>query len=375
MAQWYSRADRERMAQGLPPMEHSELTAEDYRDLLAFALEEAVEQSPAKDLVGSAQVGNLDGKYAAVTRAETDEKGRQTGKYTITVDWGAQMQARMADPGKGAAYVAHRLTSVYHEARHVEQKALASGILPVTGTLDMELATQTVVNNLYPTVFVRGYGNAITEVDSDVEGLEGALAFSDAHPELKERYGFDFRKLIMRFNEYDVLEDRFQFTEAEPEDLLAGMEEYRDRAYGEPWKDDRAEMDHDPDKMTQWERVLLERLEDVYGVTWDDLGRMSGAERNVLLVRNAMEAIDDPDVDLGCNAKAIREGPVMSGRLDEAARDENVALDLLCADEEAPEAIPWQAMGASVPDRGRVAAARLSFDCGPADAGMELCLG
>lgn len=384
MEQWYSMADRKRMEQGLPPMEHSELTVEDYRDLVEFALKEAVERSPAKDLVGSAKVGDLTGSaqagkqketYAAVTRAEYDAEGRQTGKYAITVDWGREMQAQAADPRKGRAYIAHRFTSAFHEVRHVEQRALASGVLPVTNRLDMEVATQTTVNDLYPTSFKRGYSNVVTEVDADVAGVEGALAFFDAHPEIKERYGFDFRKEIMRIDEYDVLEDRYQVTKATPEELVAGMKAYRDGVYYDPWKEDRAGLDHDVSRMGDLERTLMERLKDAHGTTWDDLEKMDNDERNVLLIQNALEAIDDPDVKLGYNMKPYREGPVMEGRLDEVIRDENEMLDLVQL-KKAPEAI-LRGRPAEAPARSRAqdAAARFGFVLGYAKGDAELALG
>lgn len=371
MEQWYSKADRERIAQGLPPLEHSKLTEEDYRDLVEFALKEAVEQSPAKDLVGSAQVGDLEGKHAAVTRTETDAEGKQTGKYAITVDWGTKMQAQAADPKDGRAYIAHRFTSAFHEVRHAEQRALAFGVLPVTDKLDMEVAVQTTVNDLYPTAFNRGYSNTVTEVDADVEGLEGALEFFDDHPEIKSRYGFDFRKEIMRIDEYDVLEDRYQVTKATPEELLSGMKAYRDGVYDDPWKADRAGLDHDVSKMGKLERMLMEHLEEVHGTTWDDLEKMGYDERNVLLIQNALEAIDDPDFKLGYNMKPYREGPVMSGRLDEAIRDENVVLEMAQEEDELAAALLGWPVKAPAPIRWQAAAERLGFAFGPAEVGTE----
>ena len=371
MAQWYSRADRERMAQGLPPQEHSALTVEDYRDLVEFALEEAVERSPAKDLIGSARVGDLGGKYAGVTQND----GNAAGKYAVTVDWGDEMQSRAADPKDGPAYVAQRFTSAFHEVRHVEQRALMSGILPIGNRLDMEVATQMTVNDLYPTVYGRGYGNTVTEVDADVAGVEGALAFFDAHPEIKERYGFDFRKEIMRTDEYDVLEDRYQVTRATPEELLSGMQRYRDGVYEDPWKADRAGLDHDVSRMGKLERALMEHLEDVHGVTWDDLEKMPNDERNVLLIQNAVEAIDDPDIKLGYDMKAFREGPVMEGRLDEVIRDENEMLGLVQMEKAPAAALPERPAEGPARSRGHAAAARFGFAFGHAEAGVELALG
>lgn len=356
-------------------MEHSALTVEDYRDLVAFALREAVERSPAKDLVGSAQIGDLDGQYAAVTRDERDAEGKQTGKYAITVDWGKKMQAQAADPRDGRAYIAHRFTSAFHEVRHVEQRALAFGVLPMTDRLDMEVAVQTVVNDLYPTAFKRGYSNTVTEVDADVEGLEGALAFFDNHPEIKSRYGFDFRKEIMRIDEYDVLEDRYQVTKAVPEELLSGMKAYRDGVYDDIWKADRTGLDHDASKMGSLERMLMEHLEETHGTTWDELEKMDNDERNVLLIQNALEAIDNPSVKLGYNMKPYRDGPVMSGRLDEAIRDENVVLEMAQAEEEPAAALLGWPAKAHAPVRWKAAAPRLGFVFRPAEVGAELSLG
>lgn len=345
MAEWYSRADRERMAQGLPPLEHSTLTVDDYRDLVEFALSEAVEESPAKELVGSAKMGDMGGVHAGLTQQETDAQGKPTGKYALTIDWSGKMQAQAADPKNGPAYVTHRIMSAFHEVRHVEQKALMSGVMPIENRTDMEVATQMTVNALYPTAYKRGYCNTVTEIDADVNGAEGALAFFDRHPEIKERYGFDMRKQMMRLDEYDVLEDKYQLTKATPEELIAGMKSYRDSAYDDPWKKDGTEKTPDLNKMNGLERKLMERLESESGVTWADLEAMNNDERNVLLIQNAMDAIDDPDKKLGYNMKSYREGPVMTGRLDEVLRDENALRDLVQTPEvpaAAPAAPAWQ---------------------------------
>lgn len=329
MAVWYSRVDRERMERGLPPREHSTLTVEDYGDLIEFALREAVERSPAKDLVGAVRLDDLGGTSAGATREAVDANGKPTGKYDIRINWGSEVREKVADPENGPAYVAQLVTSAFHEVRHVEQRAMQFGSLPIADRLDMEVVTQMTVNDLYRSAYWRGYRNTVTEVDADVEGVEGALAFFDGHLEIKSRYGFDFRKEVMRIDEYGVLRDGYRLTKAVPEELAAAMEAYRDGVYDDPWKAVRD--GHEPSVflMGSVERTLMERLESVHGTTWSDLEKMDNDERNVLLIQNAIEAIDDPDVDLGRDMSAYREGPVMVGRLDEAVRDENAMRSLV----------------------------------------------
>lgn len=323
MAEWYSRADRERMAQGLEPLEHSELTEEDYRDLLEFALNEAVAQSPAKEKIASAKVGDLNGKYAGVTTGAKDAKGNLTDQYDITIDWGDTIQGRISDEKNGQAYAAQRFSTVFHEVRHIEQRALLDGTLPVDSRLERELVTQMTINDLYPSVYTRGYRNTISEVDADAAGLEGALAFFDAHPEISERYGFDFRKQIMRTDEYDLLEDHYQVTEAEPEELLTAMQDYRDSVYDDPWVVDADHTAPDPASMGITETTLMNHLVDTYGVTWSDLEMMGNDERNVLLIENMMSTMDEPGAKIAPNLMAYRDGVVATTRYDEIIRDEN----------------------------------------------------
>ncbi|WP_304973830.1 hypothetical protein [uncultured Alistipes sp.] len=334
MSEWYSRADRERMAQGLPPQEHSALTEEDYKDLLELALKEAVDRSPAKDLVGTAKVCDLGEKLGGCTRNELDAEGNPTGKYDIEVNWGDKMRELAADPEKGPSHMAHLATAAFHEVRHVEQMAMTSGDLPIKDRRDMEIATQTTVNDLYPTLYKRGYGNTVTEVDANVEGLEGALAFFDAHPGIKSRYGFDFREAIMQVDVYDVLEDGYQLTEATPEDLVAAMKAYRDVVYDDPWKPDRPRSEPVTLSFLGAEYTFMLHLNREHGIEWADLEKMDNDERNVLLIQNAIEVIDDPDARLvQRDARLVydmsdyRAGPVMSGRLDVAIRDENDMKD------------------------------------------------
>lgn len=373
MAEFYSRADRARMAQGLDPLPHSDLTPEDYKDLIAFALDEAVGNCPAKNLIASSEVCDLRGKQAGVTKAGIDEDGNLTGRYTIKIDWGYKMNDRASDKTDGKAYVAQRLTSVFHEVRHVEQKAMLIGLLPVEARIDKEIVTQATVNALYPGVYRRGYRNTVTEVDADVSGLGGALAFFDAHPELKTRYGFDFRKEIMRTDEYDVLEDTHQMTEATPEDLLAGMKAYRDGVYGDPWTDKRTSTFSESETGAS-EAALMEHLRDAYGIGWEDLEAMDNDERNVLLIRNAMEAFDEPGFAIAPNLRSYRDGIVMENRYDEELRDENDLAELVGDRAAQVTGLPepsWaafvgtdagKARGDSGAGRGRTAALRLGTE-------------
>lgn len=329
MAEFYSRADRERMAQGLDPLPQSTLTPDDYKDLMQFALDEAVANSPARDMISSASVGDLSGRYAGVTTANKDADGKSTGMYDVTVDWGSTMQAQAASERDGQAYVSQRLSTVFHEVHHVEQKAMMAGVLPVETKTDKEVVTQMTVNDLYPTAYRRGYGNTISEVDADVAGLEGALAFFDAHPELKDRYGFDFRKEIMRTDEYDVLEDTHQVTDATPEELLDGMRNYRDGVYDDPWLAEDANRVVPGQGMGTSETSFMAHLQEVHGVDWAQLEAMDNDERNVLLIQNAMETMDSPEYKVASNLRAYKDGVVMTSRYDEEIRNENNLIDLI----------------------------------------------
>lgn len=234
MAEWYSRADRERMAQGLDPLPRSTLTIEDYKDILELAMQEARDGCQAQGLIGDVAVKDMGNVHAGLTSSNRGLDGKLTGKYDVSVDWSEKFRNNLADPGTGTARFAQRLTAVYHEFRHVEQHGMVHGAMPIKTKEDMEVATQMVVNSMYPSLYSRGYENTISEVDADVYGIQGALAFVDRHPELKERYGFDFRKEIMRTDEYDVLPDETQL-QSRPEDLLSGMMCYRRHVYSDPW--------------------------------------------------------------------------------------------------------------------------------------------
>lgn len=155
-------------------------------------------------------------------------------------------------------------------------------------------------------------------------------------------YGFDFRKQIMHVDEYDVLEDGYQLTRATPEELAAGMEDYRDGVYDDPWEEDETAIGP---FLLGTEGMLMEHLQSKHGVSWEDLEEMDNDERNVLLIQNAIEAIDDPDVDLGRDMSEYRSGPVMADRLDEAIRDENALRDRVQSSPAAAVDDAWKRFG------------------------------
>lgn len=318
---FYSKADQEALDRGEPLPEKGTLTPEDYKALLELALSEAVEGSSAKDLISQAGITDYYGQYAGLTTAEVGQDGKLTGKYTVGVDWGTRMEARVMDPKYGMAYAAQRFSTVFHEVRHVEQKAMMRGDLQPGDKLDAEIVTQMTVNDLYPSVYKRGYGNTISEVDADVEGLRGAVAFFDRHPEIKDRYGFDFRKEIMLTDEYDLLEDKFQVTEATPEDLLKEMETFRGNIYDDAWLPEgerTLSMDGATyGELTKSEKTLMENLEETRGITFEDLEGMTNDQRNVLLIDNAKSVIEDPNKRIAPNLEEYADGIVMETRCDE----------------------------------------------------------
>ena len=318
MAEWYSRADRARMAKGLPPAESSVLTSEDYQDLLRMALDEAVAASPAKDLVASASIHELAGRQLGLTEPEKGADGKATGKYAIAIDWSARMDLAAGQAGKDQSLLAQSFTSVFHEVRHVEQKAMAAGAIQPSSESDMAVATQAAVTDLYPSLYQRGYETNVLEVDADVAGLAGALAFFDSHPEIRARYGFDFRKEAMRRDEYGVLADR---SGATPEDLLSGMVEYRDGVYASPWKPLKEGQALAMPTEGSGEALYMANLEEKYGVTRADLEGMDNDERNVLLLQSAIEVLDTPGLKAGPTTAMHREGSAMSYRYDMLLRD------------------------------------------------------
>ena len=324
MAEFYSRADRDRMAQGLDPLPNSTLTVEDYKDILALAMEEAKGQCRAGSLIGNVEIKDMGNVHAGLTSSNRGADGKLTGKYDVSIDWSDGFQARLGDPGDGKAYFSQRLTSVFHEFRHVEQHGMVAGGLPVKTKEDMEVATQMVVNSMYPSLYSRGYENTISEVDADTYGVQDALAFVDRHPELKERYGFDFRKEIMRTDEYDVLPDATQLK-SRPEDLVTGMMRYRRQVYSDPWKPLSNGRTPNPVRQGSSEEVFLRHLEETRGVGMEQLERMDNDERNVLLIQNAMEVMGNDAYKgrIASNIRAYSNNPILSDRYDVVLRDFN----------------------------------------------------
>lgn len=326
MAEWYSRADRERMAQGLDPLPRSTLTIEDYKDILGLAMQEARDGCRAQGLIGDVAVKDMGNVHAGLTSSNRDLDGKLTGRYDVSVDWSEKFRNNLADPGTGTARFAQRLTAVYHEFRHVEQHGMVHGDMPIKTKEDMEVATQMVVNSMYPSLYSRGYENTISEVDADVYGIQGALAFVDRHPELKERYGFDFRKEIMRTDEYDVLPDETQLK-SRSEDLLSGMMRYRRHVYSDPWVEVSEGRQVNVVKPGSTEDVFLSHLQEKKGISMADLEGMTNDDRNVLLLENAMEVINDPAYrgKVASNIRALASNPVLQDRYDVALQNYNDA--------------------------------------------------
>ena len=324
---WYSKADREYMAAhgGQLPAKAAPLTEEDYKELLELALKEAVEQSPAKDLVGTASVKDLQGKYAGVTTTAADPAAAKAGKYDVSIDWGSSIREKVMDPADGQAYLAQRFSTVFHEVQHVEQKAMTNGDFTMEAYVEQRLdayskehglprefmpqelidreteqgglrykaiVTQSVVNSMYPSMYARSYKTAITEVDADVEGLRGAIEFFDRHPEIKNRYGFNYDKQIMRTDEYDLLENTYQVTKAKPEELLSLMDGYCDQVYESMLaKEGASSLSQTPGRS---EQVFLDQIKSGYDFSVEDLNSLSNDERNVILMEGARDVLLDP---------------------------------------------------------------------------------
>jgi len=325
-----SKADQAAIDAGKPLPKTGTLTPEDYKAMIEMALAEAVEESPAKDMISKTQIMDMKGQYAGLTSSDIGPDGKRTGTYSVSVDWGKNMERRCQDERDGMAYAAQRFSTVFHEVRHVEQKALLNGDLDPSSKLDMELVTQMTVNDLYPSVYERGYRNTISEVDADVEGLEGALAFFDRHPEIKERYGFDFRKEILRTDEYDLMDDKKQVDGTGTiDELLESMKAFRAEQYEAGWTEDKGPTINASSNQTlsataisygaktNSEGVLMENLVLNHGVSFEDLEGMSNDERNVLLIDNAKEVIEDPDKRIASNLEEYKDGVVMTTRCDE----------------------------------------------------------
>lgn len=309
MGEWYSRADRERMAMGLDPLPHSELTAEDYAELLQMAMGEALADSPASGLVSRMELSDLSDQgqgLSGLTRPEFDSNDEATGRYEIDIGWSKQDMAWASDPAYAKAYMATKFSSVFHEVRHVEQNAMVSGDLDVTSKADMQVATQMTVNRLYPSLYTRSYSTDISEVDADVSGIEGARAFFAAHPELKGRYGFDFEAEMAKTDEYGVLDGKGGSLD----DLLDGMKEHRDDIYDEKRTPEARS------SPSGGEELFLDRLRSRYGITVPDLDGMDNDDRNVALLRAAKDVLDDPSNQsvMGNSMRMIKDSSVM--RLD-----------------------------------------------------------
>lgn len=325
---FYSKEDQALLAAGKPLPEKGTLTPADYKAMLQMAMDYAVENSPAKDMIAGTSMMDSQGRYYGVTQSEIGPDQKLTGNYKITLDWGNKIEGQVLDPEYGMAYAAQRFSTAFHEVRHVEQRAMIAGNIDPETKLDRELVTQMTVNDLYPSIYYRGYKNTVSEVDADCEGLRGALEFFDAHPEIKERYGFDFRKEIMLTDEYNLLEDQWQVTDAMPEDMLEAMDGYREGVYNDPWQDGRTFEDSaaTPGKS---EQTLLDRLQETQGLTREDLEGMDNDERNVILIENAIDVIDDENTRIASNLEEYRTGIVMTTRCDEYLREENTFNELV----------------------------------------------
>lgn len=362
---WYSRADREALAQGKPlPDPPAPLTKEDYEDLLNLALREAVENSPAKDLFGSASVADLSKDYgndgqnhdaagrsakvpAGVTRTSRAPKDATAGKYDVVIDWGRSIQDKVMDPKDGRAYLAQRFSTVFHEVHHVEQRAMVDGVYTMDEYIDRrledyaagkgigrdqiskaderretekaamlykEVVTQSLLNRLYPGMYARTYRTDVVEVDADTDGLRGAIAFFDRHPEIKSRYRFDYDKQIMRTDEYNLMEDRYQVTKGTPEEMLALMDGFRADVYGTP----AASKGSSGLSQSPGTSEATFRSKWLPGMTAEDLAGLTADERNTRLVEAALEAINGPDAGrISSSLRAYADHPALKERWDQ----------------------------------------------------------
>lgn len=362
---WYSRADKEALAQGKPlPDPPSPLTKEDYEDLLNLALREAVENSPAKDLFGSASVADLSPDYnadgqnydaagrrvkvpAGVTRESRAPEDAAAGKYDVVIDWSRATQDKVMEPKDGQAYLAQRFSTIFHEVHHVEQKAMVAGSYTMDEYVDKrledyaagkgiskdqisgfakrqetekatmlykEVVTQSLLNRLYPGMYARTYHTDIVEVDADTEGLRGAMAFFDRHPEIKSRYGFNYDKQIMRTDEYNLMEDRYQVTKAKPEEMLALMDRFRDCVYGTP----AVEKGSSVLSQSPGTSETTFRSKWPSGTTAEDMAGLTADERNTRLVEAALKAINDPNASrISSSLRAYADHPALRERWDQ----------------------------------------------------------
>lgn len=158
------------------------------------------------------------------------------------------------------------------------------------------------------------YHTDIVEVDADTEGLRGAMAFFDRHPEIKSRYGFNYDKQIMRTDEYDLMEDRYQVTKAKPEEMLALMDRFRDCVYGTP----AIEKGSSVLSQSPGTSETTFRSKWPSGTTAEDMAGLTADERNTRLVEAALAAINDPNAGrISSSLRAYADHPALRERWDQ----------------------------------------------------------